>query len=201
MKIFDRELEVKKFSFFSFEDIADFHFQHEFCRSRMYEYPFALQEIANLYIESPVIHNASWGFQDINLVFKTWLDIKYPNTFHSDIKKSTLFQTFLWDITSFPQESMHDRFDVILNISTLEECNADHSIVLKNHLIHLKKRGRLIITFAHPGLQLDSIGKFIDSKIVTPQLKLNPRNSRQEDRKLGLPDEFSVGCLVIDRIK
>jgi len=34
----------------------------------------------------------------------------------------------------------------------------------------------------------------------SPSRRLSPRNSRPEDRKRGLLDDFTVGRLVIDRV-
>lgn len=195
-----RVYDVKKFSFFSSEDPCDMRFTHEICWSRIYEYPFVLAEIASAKKGSPHIHNCSWGFTDIHLVFKTWLDMQYDNTFHSDIRPSTLCRTAYWDITVPPNEAFHDRFDFVLNISTLEEVPADHVQLLKHHLIQLKPGGRFVGTFDYPGLQLEAIEQFLDEKVVTPPSRLSPRNSRLEDRKLGLPDEFTVGYLVIERV-
>lgn len=195
-----RSFRVRKFSFFSSEDPNDLRFGHEICWSRIYEYPFVLAEIRAMGVASPHIHNASWGFTDIHLVFKTWLDIQYDHVVHTDIRPSTLCRTALWDITVPPTEAFRDRFDCVLNISTLEEVPADHVELLKHHLVQLKVGGRFIGTFDVPGLQLESIERFLDETVVTPPSRLSPRNSRLEDRKLGLSDDFTVGYLVIERV-
>jgi hypothetical protein len=146
------------------------------------------------------VHNCSWGFQDIHLVFKTWLDIYHPGTIHSDIQNSSFFNTVCWDITTPPTEAWEDRFDAVINVSTLEEATSDHVEVLKNHLMQLKKGGRFIGTFDVPGLQVDSVENFLNERIVHPPKKLTPRNSRLEDKKLGLSENFNVVYLVIERI-
>lgn len=194
----NREYHVRKFAFFSAEDPYDLRFGHEICWSRIYEYPFALAEIRSLGSADPHIHNASWGFTDIHLVFKTWLDVHYRQAFHSDLRPSTLFNTAQWDITTAPAESLRERFDVVLNISTLEEVAADHVQVLKNHLVQLRPGGRFIGTFDLPGLQVEAVEDFVRDKVVTPPRRLSPRNSRLPDHKLGLADDFTVGHLVID---
>ncbi len=199
MRVNDCEFRVVKFSFFSAEDPCSMHFRHEICWSRIYEYPFVLDEISAMRLTEPNIHNCSWGFQDIHLVFKTWLDVSYRNVVHSDVRPSTLFNTVTWDITTVPAESLHNRFDVVINISTLEEVNADHIELLKNHLIQVKREGRFICTFDYPGLQLDRIEEFVGEKIVTPPRRLTPRTSRLEDKVLGLADDFGVGYLVLER--
>lgn len=193
-----REFRVCKFSFFSADDPYDLRFGHEICWSRIYEYPFVLAEIEALGLSDPSVHNASWGHTDIHLVFKTWLDLRYPRAFHSDIRISTLHSTARWDITLPPSEALQRRFDVVVNVSTLEEVAADHVQILKNHLVQVKTGGRLIVTFDVPGLDLGAVECFVGEKIVTPQRKLSPRNSRLPDGKLGLPDDFAVGYLVLD---
>lgn len=204
MKIDKSKFKVRKFSFFSSEDNFDFNFSHEICWSRIYEYPFVLNEIDSYSKRSKLsnlkIHNASWGFRDIHIVFKTWLDIFYPNTTHSDLKKSTLLNTTVWDITSPPSEAMRECFDVVINISRLEEVSGSHPQVLFNHIDQLKIGGIFICTFDVPGLQLEIIEDALSEKIVTPKNKLSPRNSRLKDLTLGLADDFGVGLLVIERI-
>lgn len=204
MNIKNKNFRTRKFSYFSSEDPCDLRFGHEICWSRIYEYPFVLNEIANfIKITSNcdvVIHNASWGFCDIHLVFKTWLDCTYPNTFHSDIRPSSLWRTMVWDITTPPSEALIDRFDIVINVSTLEEVSGEHSQIIENHLDQLRVGGYFIGTFDVPGLQLPNVELALLEKIVTPPSKLSPRNSRLEDKKLGLADSFAVGYVVIERI-
>lgn len=201
MKIFDKTYQVKKFSFFSSEDPYSFEFCHEICWSRIYEYPFILRELETIGRTDLSIHNCSWGFRDIHLVFKTWLDILYRKVFHSDLKPSTLYNTSVWDITTFPPESLHDAFDAVINVSTIEEVPHDHIEVMKNHLVQLRKGGRFICTFDYPGIQLEKIEHFLEEKIVIPPSRLTPRNSRLEDKVINLPHDFNVGYLVIERTK
>lgn len=194
-----KNYEVKKFSFFSSEDPYEMRFGHEICWSRIYEYPFVLSEIEALGRKDLKIHNCSWGFRDMHVAFKTWLDIKYPETIHSDIRPNTLYNTVVWDITKAPSEVWAENFDVVINVSTLEEVPSDHIEILKNHLVQLKKGGRFIATFDIPGLQIENMEDFLEEKIVTPPSKLNPRNSRIEDKVLKLPDNFATGYMVIER--
>ena len=193
------EFRVVKFSFFSTNDPCDLRFGHEICWSRIYEYPFALNEIEAIPREQKKIHNCSWGFRDMHVAFKTWLDIQFPNTVHSDIRPSSLYNTVVWDISSPPNESFLENFDAVLNISTLEEVNAEHTQILENHLMQLRKGGRFIATFDVPGLQLEKVENYLDQKIVTPPNKLSPRNSKIKDEVLSLPDDFAAGYLVIER--
>lgn len=193
-------MKVLKFGFFSPTDKHDMKFQHDLSWSRIYEYPFVLNEIA-AYKErtgiEPKIHNCSWGFRDIHAVFKTWLDVKY-NTYHSDLIPSSLYKAFIWDITKkAPQFVEH--FDIVINVSTLEEVNGDHVEIMKNHLEQVKEGGIFIMTFDFPGLQLDKVEEFIEAKIFDPESRLNPLNSKLRDTVLGLPKDFNVGYLVIEK--
>lgn len=187
---------VKKFSFFSPDDIYDLKFQHEICWSRIYEYPFVLNEIKNYQISNPKIHNASWGFRDIHLVFKTYLDIHY-DTIHSDIKHSSFYKTEYWNICE--QSKYQNYFDIVINVSTIEEVEFDHIEVLKNHLNQLIPGGLLILTFDYPGFQLERIQDFLNCEILNPSVRLGPKNSQLPDQKLKLPEDFTVGYLVIEK--
>jgi len=190
-------MKIVKFGFFDKNDHHDLRFGHEICWSRVYEYPFVLEEIKKTGISSPKIHNCSWGFRDIHLVFKTWLDIQY-NTLHSDIRNSTFYNTTYWDIT---QPSVYkEEFDIVINISTIEEIpKGDHVQIIKNHLDQLKPGGYFIFTFDYPGIKLEEVETFVNQKISIPAERLNPKNSVLPDRKLNLPEEFYVGYMVIQK--
>jgi hypothetical protein len=186
-----------KFSFFDRNDEYDLRFSHEICWSRVYEYPFVLNEIKNTGFKNPKVHNCSWGFRDIHLVFKTWLDIHY-DTLHSDIRTSTFYNTRHWDITQ-PSE-FKEHFDIVINISTIEEIpKGDHIQIIKNHLDQVKPEGFLIFTFDYPGLKLAEVETFVNQKIIIPKERLNPKNSILQDKKLNLPEEFYVGYMVIQK--
>ena len=199
MKKLNENYKVLKFGFFSNQDTCDMLFQHEICWSRIYEYPFVLQEIKNTGLKDPFIHNCAWGSKDIHLVFKTCLDVAYKNVYHSDITPSTFFNTYIWDITKQPRDSMLGQFDVVLNISTLEHVGEDHTTVLENHLVQLNKGGLFIATFDFSGLQAEKMENYLGQKIKDCYSKLSPRNSQVEDRMLGLPNDYYVGYLVIQR--
>ena len=197
MKKLSENFKVEKFGFFSKEDPTDMLFQHEICWSRIYEYPFVLNEIKNSGIQNPKIHNCSWGFRDMHVIFKTCLDLEYKKSYHSDITPSTLYNCFVWDITETPRDSLKNHFDIVLNISTLEEVKHNHVEVLENHLEQLNDNGLFIGTFDYPGLQLDKIEDYLGIKIKDCDSRLNPKNSRLPDKVLNLPKDFFVGYLVI----
>lgn len=190
-------MKLKKFKFFSPSDIYDLKFQHEICWSRVYEYPFVLNEIKEHGIPNPKIHNASWGFRDIHLVFKTYLDIFYKDVVHSDIKPSTLYNTEYWNIKEESKYSNH--FDIIINVSTVEEVKYDHAEIIKNHLNQLNDGGIFILTFDYPGFQLENVENFFQQKINEPEQRLTPKNSIFPDTVLNLPEDFTVGYMVIEK--
>jgi|GEM_PF-4492685 len=200
MDLDGRTYAVKKFSYFSSEDPADLRFAHESAWARIYEYPFALAEIRAANLERPHIHNCAWGQTEIATVFKAWLDLSYENIVHSDARPSSLCRTAIWDITLPSSEAFHDRFDVVLNVSNLEQTASDHVEVIKNHLVQLKKGGRFIATFGEPGFQMAAVERFLDERVVTPQSRLTPAASRLADGAAPPTTEAGRGYLVIERV-
>lgn len=196
-------MNVIKFGFFSPKDSLNFLYKHELSWSRIYEYHFVTRMIEK-YMEAhpeiyndPLIHNCSWGFRDIHVVFKTRLDVDYSNVTHSDIISSTLVDTEIWDITT--PSKYKNKFDIVINVSTIEEVQGDHVQIIKNHLEQLKDGGWFIMTFDYPGLQLSRVEEYLNECIKIPEVKLTPRNSALPDKVLGLPDDFNVGYLVIEK--
>jgi hypothetical protein len=200
MDVDGRTYGVRKFSYFSSEDPADLRFAHESAWSRIYDYPFALAEIRAANLDRPHIHNCAWGQTEIAAVFKAWLDLTYENVLHSDARPSSLCRTAVWDITLPSTEAFHGRFDVVLNVSNLEETACDHVEVIKNHLIQLTKGGRFIATFGEPGFQLAAIERFLDERVVTPPSRLTPGNSRLAGGAPASTAEAGRGYLVIERV-
>lgn len=204
-------MNIIKFGFFSPTDFRSLLYTHELSWSRVYEYVFAttmVQRYKNVQREiidytneleedEISIHNCSWGFRDIHVVFKTALDFLNTNVTHSDIIPSTLVGTEIWDITT--PSKYKNKFDIVINVSTIEEVQGDHVQIIKNHLDQLKEGGWFIMTFDYPGLHLAEVERFLMRNIDVPEIKLNPRNSVLPDRVLGLPDDFNVGYLVIEK--
>lgn len=133
--------------------------------SRIYEYPLVLDIIEEFNtVKNPKIHNTSWGFEGPHVIFKEDLDSKYK-ALHSDIKYSSLPNTAIWDITTSPPEEYVGEFDIVINVSTVEEVNFDHLTIFNNLLKQVKKGGLLIITFDLPGLQLEKFEEFLGQPI------------------------------------
>lgn len=157
------------------------------CWSRIYEYPFAISQLRGS------IHNTSWGYEGIHLVFRDWLDSHYRNVVHSDVRGPTV-----WDIRTPPPEEWLGRFDTLLSISTLEEVEADHPAIIRDHFLpQLTPGGRAIVTFDVGGFQLAATERWLNQTIRIPERPLTPATSPRPDHTMGLPDEFRVGYLIL----
>lgn len=162
--------------------------------SRVYEYPLVLDIIEEFNtVKNPKIHNTSWGFEGVHVMFKEDLDSKY-NVLHSDIKSSSLPNTAIWDITSPTPEKYINEFDIVINVSTVEEVNFDHLTIFNNLLKQVKKGGLLIITFDLPGLQLEKFEGFLGQPIERFSNELSGGTSVMPNLKYT---HLSCGVLVI----
>lgn len=165
--------------------------------SRIYEYPLVL-DMVNKYNtkDNPSIHNTSWGWEGCHVQFKNDLDSLSDNCLHSDLKPSKLPKTTLWDLTHKPNEEWVNNFDFIINVSTVEEVNHDHVVILNNLVEQLNDDGVLVITFDLPGLQLDKFEKLLGCKIETFDDEINGGNSEiKNDRYKHL----TCGLLVLKK--
>ena len=61
-------MKVHAFSYFSVDDPVDMQFDCPICWSRIYEYPFVISHLRGS------VHNTSWGYEGIHVVFRDWLD-------------------------------------------------------------------------------------------------------------------------------
>lgn len=167
--------------------------------SRVYEYPLVINEIKKYYPNNQdiKIHNSSWGFQGVHVTFKNYLDSIYKNVTHSDIKYSNLKKTIVYDITKSPEDKYKEYFDVVINISTLEEVNFDHLQSFKNLFDQVKIGGLLIITFDLPGLQLNKFEALFDQKLKTSNIDINGFNSKLPFSTFGY---LSCGIIVLKKI-
>lgn len=170
------------------------HFNDGAAWSRVYEYPLVINEIKKYYPNNNdiKIHNSSWGFQGVHITFKNYLDSIYKNIIHSDIKYSYLENTLIYDITKEPEEKYKEYFDVVINISTLEEVDFDHLKSFKNLFDQVKTGGLLIITFDLPGLQLNKFEHLFNQKLKTSDTDINGLNS-----KLSSPRFSNLFCGIM----
>ena len=106
-----------------------------------------------------MIHNSSWGFAGCHVLFKEKLDELFKTVYHSDIIKSDLKNTFVYDITKTPKKEEIDKYDILLNVSTLEDVNYNHIDIFNNLLLQLKKGGIFIATY--------DLNKKVENKIIS----------------------------------
>jgi len=145
--------------------------------SRIYEYPMVLDMIEKYKPNKDIsIHNSSWGHKGCHVTFKNTLEKKYKNVINTDISPSRYPNTGIWNITK-ENKSFEEKFDVVLNVSTIEEVNFDHVTIFNNLLKQVKPNGLVICTFDIPGIQLDKISFHIDKEIERFDDELNGSNS------------------------
>lgn len=203
----------KEYMMHNYMEIIDFRFIHRkdtfekkyIAWSRIYEYPVVLETIAKLggNINSN-IHNTSWGFEGCHVTFKNDLDRLYPHTIHSDIKASKYENTTIYDITKKPGDELKDKFDFVINVSTVEEVNYSHVEIIKNLLSQVKQNGYLIITFdykkssqKHIGsINLSEVEKFLGAVISTGENIISGLNSENPEERNKL---LNCGLLVIKK--
>jgi len=175
---------VRKFSFFSARPVRHaLRPRNLLGGSRGLRIPFALAQIAALGNGSRAFTTRP-GASPISILSSrpgsTWA---YAHTFHSDLRSFDLVNTAR-DITTTPSEALRDRFDVVLNISTLEKFAADHVAGAQASPGAAAARRAVIGTFDFPGCSSKNVEDFVNGEGGYAAARLSPRNSRLEDRKL-----------------
>jgi SAM-dependent methyltransferase len=164
--------------------------------SRIYEYPMVLEMIEKYTPNNDIkIHNSSWGHQGCHITFKDILEEKFNKVTNTDINTSKIANTGIWDITQENKE-FEAKFDVVLNVSTVEEVNFNHVTILENLLKQVKPNGILICTFDIPGIQLGEIEVFINKKIKRFNNELNGSVSIIPNNRYA---KLTCGLLVIKK--
>lgn len=165
--------------------------------SRIYEYPLVLDTIEKYKDGKDIsIHNSSWGFGGCHVTFKDEIESRYRNVIHTDIKPSELANTAVWDITKAPPEEYLNRFDVVINVSTVEEVKFSHVKIFHNLLSQVKEGGILICTFDLPGLQLRKFEKLFGEKIAFFDDELNGAISEFPNPKYK---RLKCGLMVVEK--
>lgn len=190
-------MNVLEFRKISLNDAYNSEYNDGYAWSRVYEYQLVIDMINKYrgYNKNDFLHNTSWGFEGIHIKFKNKLDELYENASHSDIKRSLLPKTFLMDITKEPLEYLVNYFDVVINVSTLEEVYHDHILIFNNLLKQVKYGGLLICTFDVPGLDLDKFENLFKIKLKTDENDLTNKNSLLKN--IG-NKTLSCGIMVIE---
>ena len=197
------DLVVKEFRKIHTNDICDMQYDKGHNHngppwSRVYEYPMVVERIEKHH-KGGEIHNSCWGWCGVHVQFKEILDSHFPEkVIHSDIRESDLNGTCIYDITMPPPEEFKERFDIVLNVSTMEEVDHNHLEVFSNLFKQVKLGGVLIATFDLPGLQVNSFEKAFSEEFIVDGVPINGLNS-----KLSNPnyEHLNCGIMVIHKRK
>lgn len=199
-------MEVIDFRFLTTKDNAD---KKWIAWSRVYEYTYVIDKLKQLNImENSLIHNTSWGFTGCHVLFKEELDKLYPNCIHSDIRKSDLDKTFIYDITQPIEDKYKNYFDVVINVSTIEEVGYNNVSIIINLLEQVKKGGYLILTFDYDkntniegngSINLNSVSEFVGKSILNddPINNITGLNSICSESRWG---HLQCGVLIIQKL-
>lgn len=193
------DIEVLEFRKITTNDTYDPYYNDGAAWSRVYEYRLVLDLMQKLYpiTNESYIHNTSWGWEDTHIRFKNAIDAITKNALHSDINKSHLPKTEVWDITCQPPLKNLEHFDVVINISTVEEVDYDHIKIFNNLLSQVKVGGLLICTFDLPGLQVDKFEKCFGKKLITSDIDITGANSKLQNLTYA---KLSCGIFVIKKL-
>lgn len=166
--------------------------------SRVYEYELVLQRLRDLNnLNQPWIHNTCWGYQGCHILFKNELESKFSNVVNSDIQASSIDNTEVYDLKTPCPAEWKEKFDFVLNVSTIEEIDHPHIQIFENLLRMVKIGGYLIATFDLPGMQLDMIEKLFVQKIRSTS---NPVTGKTSPYRMDQFQHLKVGYFVIQRL-
>lgn len=194
------ELEIFEFRKVNTNDPYDEKYDDGAAWSRVYEYRLVVEEMRKHSVinKSTALHNSSWGFEDLHIQFKDELDSISDNCIHSDIQESALPKTSLWNITKKPPKDYLEKFDVVMNVSTMEEVDFEHMKVFNNLLSQVKVGGLLICTFDLPGLQLPAFESRFERKLETSATDITGLNSKLQNKTYG---NLSCGIMVLKKLQ
>jgi len=165
--------------------------------SRIYEYPLVCDLLekygAN---KNSHIHNTCWGWEGVHIWFKNILDEKYENNINSDIKQSSELNTYLYNLLDDPKEEWIEKFDFVLNVSTLEEIRRDHIDVFKKSFSMVKPGGYFICTFDTPGLQIEKFEELFSRKYEVSNNPISGDNSEVINKRYS---KLKCGYMVVQK--
>jgi hypothetical protein len=171
-----------------------FEMQYE-AWSRIYEYPLVIDKIKQFSNGTDIsIHNSSWGFAGCHIVFKDALETQFRQVTNSDLLPSQVSNTVVWDITEEPPTDYIGKFDAVLNVSTVEEVDVDHLLIIKNLLDQIKPGGLLVMTFDLPGMQIMKLEKVLAAQLQEFDDNLNGENSKLQNSRYS---NLNCGLLVL----
>ena len=101
--------------------------------SRVYEYELVLQKLHDLNdLKQTWIHNTCWGYQGCHILFKTELEYEFSNVINSDIQPSSVENTEVYDLKTPCPSEWEEKFDFVLNVSTIEEIDYPNIRIFEN---------------------------------------------------------------------
>ena len=190
-------MDIIEFRLLDVDTFFDQKYNDGFAWSRIYEYDLVFKYIKKLSNkENPYIHNSSWGFEGIHVLFKNTLDSFSKNCTHTDIKESSLPNTSTYDITQKPPTELIEKFDFVINVSTVEEVDFNHWIIINNLLLQVQDGGYLIITFDLPGLDINLVESKLNRTLYRPRDLLNGGNSVVQNNRYAY---LNCGLLIIQK--
>lgn len=95
-----------------------------------------------------------------------------------------------------PEPDHIERYDFVLNISTMEEVNHDHLSVFQNLFRQVKKGGFFIATFDIPGLQIHNFEDLFSRKIDNGQAPISGQNSAVKNLRYS---QLNCGVMVVEK--
>ncbi|MEI6971897.1 MAG: hypothetical protein WCL44_10315 [bacterium] len=166
--------------------------------SRIYEYPMVLDMI-NKHVgrKDICVHNTSWGFEGCHIAFKDILESSYEAVVNTDVQPSELPNTGVWDITTPPRTEYLNHFDVVVNVSTMEEVDCDHLSIFDNLFSQVKAGGILVCTFDLPGLQLKKFENLFGKVLATAGNDINGKISALPHMKY---EHLTCGIMVVRKM-
>ena len=196
-------MKILEFRYLTTEDRIDTKYDFEEAGvhtrpwSRLYEYPVVIDVLKDFCNEESTIHNSSWGFGGVHVTFKEELESLFEGRVeNSDIKPSSLDNTFIYDITKEPSADLRNKYDVVINVSTLEEVNSDHIKVFNNLYSQVKEGGLFVATFDLPGLQIKRFEELFGRQLEINGTILDGSNSFAKNQRYS---HLNVGLMVIQK--
>lgn len=187
-------MKILEFRKITIKDVYDNHYNDGYAWSRIYEYPLIIQQIKKYYKKNWIIHNSSWGFTGVHVLFKEKLDSLF-NAEHSDIKPSNLKNTFTYNILE-KNNSLKEKYNIVINISTLEEVNGNHLDIFYNLYDQVKFGGYLMCTFDLPGLQVEAFENFFNVKLYDDTDCISGANSHLKNLNCK---NLNCGLMIIKK--
>lgn len=189
-------MKILEYRYFSILDEVDPIYNDGLAWSRIYEYHKVKQLILNLVGPTAKVHNTSWGFAGVHRVFRTELEKTFSYVLSSDHYDHGTTDTFIHDVTIPPAQWLIEAFDVVVNISAIEEIPFDPISIIENLYAQVKPQGYLILTFDIPGVDLQKLNSFLGHIIADVPVRLNGYNSKLQNQTYGY---LNCGLLVIQK--